>query len=53
VGLNLFIGSSRFERPIVQLYKATLPFLLLLLLTLALITYWPALSLFLPALMKS
>jgi C4-dicarboxylate transporter DctM subunit len=48
VGLNLFIASSRFDRPIMQLYKATLPFLLLLLFTLMLITYWPALSLFLP-----
>jgi tripartite ATP-independent transporter DctM subunit len=53
VGLNLFIASSRFERPIVQVYKATLPFLLLLLFTLLLITYWPALSLFLPGLLKS
>jgi C4-dicarboxylate transporter, DctM subunit len=52
VGLNLFIASSRFERPIVTLYKATLPFLLLLLLTLVLITYWPGLSLFLPRLLK-
>jgi TRAP-type C4-dicarboxylate transport system permease large subunit len=53
VGLNLFIASSRFERPIIQIYKATLPFLLLLLFTLFLITYWPALSLFLPGLLKS
>ncbi|MBW1766952.1 MAG: TRAP transporter large permease subunit [Deltaproteobacteria bacterium] len=53
VGLNLFIASSRFDRPIVQLYKATLPFLLLLLLTLLLITYWPPLSLFLPGLLKN
>ena len=52
VGLNLFIASSRFNRPIIQLYKATLPFLLLLLLTLLFITYWPALSLFLPGLLK-
>jgi len=52
VGLNLFIASSRFDRPIMQLYKATLPFLCLLLLTLLLITYWPALSLFLPGLLK-
>lgn len=51
VGLNLFIGSSRFDRPVVQLYKATLPFLGLLLLTLLLITYWPPLSLFLPSLL--
>jgi C4-dicarboxylate transporter DctM subunit len=52
VGLNLFIASSRFDRSIIQLYKATLPFLLLLLFTLLLITYWPALSLFLPGLLK-
>lgn len=51
VGLNLFIASSRFDRPIVQLYRATLPFLVLLLLTLLFITYWPALSLFLPNLL--
>ncbi len=48
VGLNLFIAGSRFDRPIVTLYRATLPFLLLLLAALALITYWPSLSLFLP-----
>jgi len=53
VGLNLFIASSRFERPMVKLYRATLPFLLLLLLALLLITYWPPLSLFLPSLLKS
>ncbi len=51
VGLNLFIASSRFDQPVVRLYKATLPFLLLLLFTLLLITYWPGLSLFLPRLM--
>jgi C4-dicarboxylate transporter DctM subunit len=48
VGLNLFIASTRFERPIVELYRATVPFLLILLLALALITYWPSLSLYLP-----
>ena len=47
VGLNLFISSIRFERPIFQLYRASLPFLLILLTCLALITYFPALSLFL------
>jgi len=52
VGLNLFIAGSRFDRPIVTLYRATLPFLFLLLLTLVLITYWPGLSLFLPSLLK-
>ena len=39
VGLNLFIASSRFDRPVTQLYRATLPFLLLLLFTLLCITY--------------
>ena len=52
VGLNLFIASSRFDKPIMQLYKATLPFLLLLLFALLLITYWPGLSLFLPHLLS-
>lgn len=47
VGLNLFLASYRFERPVVQLYRATLPFLGLLLVTLVIITYFPLLSLFL------
>lgn len=45
VGLNLFIASFRFERPIMQIYIATLPFLLILLAAVLIITYWPALSL--------
>jgi len=53
VGLNLFIASSRFDKPVIQLYRATFPFLLLLLFALLLITYWPGLSLFLPNLIKS
>ena len=47
VGLNLFLASYRFEKPVAQLYVATLPFLALLLITLAIITYYPPLSLFL------
>jgi len=47
VGLNLFLASYRFERSIVDLYVATLPFLALLVLTLIIITYFPLLSLFL------
>jgi len=47
VGLNLFLASYRFDRNIFQLYLATLPFLGLLLATLALITYLPGLSLIL------
>jgi C4-dicarboxylate transporter DctM subunit len=45
VGLNLFISSYRFEQSIVRVYLATLPFLLMLLGSVLLITFWPALSL--------
>jgi C4-dicarboxylate transporter DctM subunit len=47
VGLNLFIASYRFNRPIMELYKATLPFFFLLLGAVLIITYFPQLSLFL------
>jgi tripartite ATP-independent transporter DctM subunit len=45
VGMNLFIASYRFERPIVLLYRSALPFLLILLIVVLIITYWPWLSL--------
>jgi tripartite ATP-independent transporter DctM subunit len=45
VGINLFISSFRFNRPITELYRASFPFLLLLLFALIIITYVPALSL--------
>jgi C4-dicarboxylate transporter DctM subunit len=45
VGLNLFISSHRFEKDITEIYSATLPFLLVLLLSVVVIAYWPALSL--------
>lgn len=48
VGLNLFIASYRFKKPVMQLYKATLPFFFILLLAVLIITYVPALSLYLP-----
>lgn len=48
VGINLFIASSRFNEPIVRLYRATLPFLGLRIIGLLAITYLPTLSLFLP-----
>ena len=48
VGMNLFIASFRFNRPVAQLYRSTLPFFFLLLGTVLIITYWPALSLWLP-----
>lgn len=45
VGMNLFIASHRFEKPVMQLYGATLPFFVILFATVLLITYWPGLSL--------
>ena len=45
VGLNLFIASYRFEQPIVRVYMASLPFLLVLMAAVLLIAFWPSLSL--------
>ncbi|CUS99581.1 TRAP transporter large permease [Candidatus Chrysopegis kryptomonas] len=47
VGLNLFISSFRFEKPIIKIYTSTLPFIFILLIALLLITYIPEISLFL------
>ena len=47
VGINLFISSLKFQKPITLLYRASIPYLLLLLALLVLITYVPWLSLFL------
>ena len=47
IGMNLFIASYRFKRPIMELYSATLPFMIVLLSALLLITYFPELSLIL------
>ena len=45
VGLNLFIASYRFDQPIVRVYLASLPFLLVLMAAVLLIAFWPSLSL--------
>jgi tripartite ATP-independent transporter DctM subunit len=45
LGINLFIASMRFEKPILRLYLASLPFIAILLLALAVITYVPWFSL--------
>ena len=45
VGMNLFIASHRFDKPIMTLYRATLPFFLILLAAVLIITYIPGLSL--------
>jgi C4-dicarboxylate transporter DctM subunit len=47
VGMNLFISSHRFERPVIEVYRATIPFFIILLISVLLITYVPAISLLL------
>jgi len=47
VGINLFIACSRFDKPVLTLYWSAVPFLLLMLVGLAFITYVPDLSLWL------
>ncbi len=45
VGMNLFIACLRFKKPVMTLYKAAVPFIIILLIGLLLITYLPVLSL--------
>jgi C4-dicarboxylate transporter, DctM subunit len=52
LGLNLFLASRRFDKPLPQLYRAVLPFWLLLLAALMVVTYCPSLSLWLPRILK-
>lgn len=44
VGLNLFIACQRFQKPILSLFVASLPFLFIMLLWLAIVTYVPQLT---------
>lgn len=45
VGLNLFISSFRFNKPVIELYRIAIPYLVLLIVALIIITYVPVLSL--------
>lgn len=45
VGMNLFIASLRFKKPVLRLYVATLPFFFILFICVLLITFIPWLSL--------
>lgn len=45
VGMNLFIASYRFNTPVTTLTRASVPFFLILMACVLLITYWPTLSL--------
>jgi C4-dicarboxylate transporter DctM subunit len=47
VGMNLFISCIRFDKSVITLYRAAIPFILILLVGLLVITYVPELSLWL------
>ncbi len=53
VGMNLFLASYRFGRPLTEVYRATLPYLAIRAVAVLLITYVPYLTLALPGLMAS
>ncbi len=44
VGVNLFVGSLAFRRPVIELVRAVVPYLIISIVALAMITYIPALS---------
>jgi len=47
LGMGLFISSYRFDKGILKITMACLPFILMLIASVLVITYWPDLSLFL------
>jgi tripartite ATP-independent transporter DctM subunit len=53
VGMNLFLASYRFKRPLPEVYKAALPFLAIRAIAVLLVTYVPFLTGFLPGLVLS
>lgn len=52
VGLNLFVASMISDMPILDVLRATVPWMLVDLVVLILVTYIPILSMFLPNLMR-
>ena len=46
-GINLFVSSAFFRRPVAELFTATLPFLGLLLVAVVAVTWWEPLRLWL------
>lgn len=53
VGINLFVARFRFRRSLTSIYRAALPFAVVMIIALLAITYIPALSLALPRLMAA
>lgn len=48
MGENLFLSAYRFNQPLMRIYRYTLPYVGILLVAVLLITYWPAMTLWLP-----
>jgi len=51
VGMNLFLGSYRFDLPLPKVYLSVVPYLLILAVGVLLITYIPAITLTIPTLL--
>ena len=51
-GLNIFVGMGTFKEPFSMIARAVLPFIILGVISMLLVTFVPELSLFLPRLMK-
>jgi TRAP-type C4-dicarboxylate transport system permease large subunit len=47
MGANLFLSSYRFNKPLTEVFRSVLPYLAILLVTVLLITYVPAMTLWL------
>jgi len=52
VGMNLFLSSYRFNKPLPEVYRSVLPIFFVLLIGVILITYFPPLTTFLPNFFK-
>lgn len=51
IGMNLFLASYRFEKPMSMVIRAALPMLVVFVIGVLLITYWPAMTTWLPGLL--
>jgi len=47
-GINIFLSSYRFNKPVLQISRSVLPMQCVLVFGVLLITYWPQLTTFLP-----
>jgi C4-dicarboxylate transporter DctM subunit len=47
IGINLFVASGLFKKPIIKVIRGVVPFIIMMLIALAIVTYVPALSLIL------